>query len=69
MSTVKLRNINPLGQVDLPLLRREGEPVGEPGAGCLEPGEVFECPADLADLLLEQTTNYERVTDTKKKGA
>lgn len=38
---VTLRNISPLGQIDLPLLRREGEPLDELGAGCLEPGEEF----------------------------
>lgn len=56
MSTVKLRNINPLGYVDLPLLRREagpGETHGDvrfdsEGVGCLTPGEVFECPVELA---------------------
>lgn len=47
-ATVRLRNINPLGAVDLPLLRREGEPYGQEGAGCLEAGEEFDCPADLA---------------------
>ena len=81
MSTVKLRNINPLGQVDLPLLRREGEPFDTEGRGCLEPGEVFDCPAHLAgrapsgtsgeadwdpgEGLLAQVGNYELVTATK----
>jgi hypothetical protein len=69
MPTVKLRNVNPLGQVDLPLLRREGEPFGEPGAGCLEPGEVFDCPAEFADALLEQVGNYELVPDEPKSAA
>lgn len=48
MATVLLRNINPLGQVDLRLVGREGEPLGEEGSGCLEPGEVFEIDAALA---------------------
>jgi len=87
MSAVKLRNINPLGYVDLPLLRREAGPGEGPGharfeaegAGCLVPGEVFECPAvlagrapsgepgttnyDLGEGLLAQVGNYELVTD------
>ena len=48
MPTVKLRNINPLGQVDLPIASRQGDPFGEEGSGCLEPGEVFEVDADVA---------------------
>lgn len=69
MSTVHLKNTNPLGQVDVPILRRQGEPIGTEGAGCLEPGEVFECDAALAEQLLEQVGNYERVSaTTKKKG-
>jgi hypothetical protein len=52
MSTVLLRNINPLGAVDLPLIGREEGPdlehYGTPGVGCLEPGEVFEVDADVA---------------------
>lgn len=64
----KLRNINPLGQVDVPLLRRQGEPFGEEGSGCLEPGEVFEVDAKTAERLLEQVDNYELVTEPKKKG-
>lgn len=52
MGTVLLRNINPLGHVDLPLVgRQEGDDratLGTEGVGCLEPGEVFEVDADLA---------------------
>lgn len=68
MSTVKLRHINPMGHVDVPLLRRQGEPVGTEGSGCLEPGEVFEVSAEIAERLLEQVDNYELVTEPKKKG-
>lgn len=66
-----LRNINPLGQVDVPLLGRQGEPFGEPGSGCLEPGEEFEVDQDVAKKLLEQADCYELVkqSTTKKKGA
>lgn len=39
---MKLKNINPIGQSDLPLIGRQGDPLGETGSGCLEPGEVFE---------------------------
>lgn len=52
MAVVRLRNINPLGQVDLPLIHRQEDPdgstLGQNGVGCLEPGEVFEIDADLA---------------------
>lgn len=65
MSTVRLRNINPLGQVDLPLIgRQEGEgwpTLGEHGIGCLEPGEVFEVDADLAGRA--PSTRVEDVVD------
>lgn len=64
----KLRNINPLGQVDVPLLRRQGEPFGVSGSGCLEPGEVFEVSEEIAGVLLEQVDNYELVIEPKKKG-
>jgi hypothetical protein len=64
----KLRHINPMGHVDVPLLRRQGEPFGEEGSGCLEPGEVFEVSDDIAERLLEQVDNYELVTESKKKG-
>lgn len=50
-----LRNINPLGAVELPLLRR-----------VLDAGEEFEVTDEQAERLLEQTSNYELVT--KKKG-
>lgn len=46
MTTFK--NISPLGAIDFPLIGREGEPFGEHGTGCLEPGEVFDIPDDLA---------------------
>jgi hypothetical protein len=70
MTTVRLRNINPLGRVDLPLVGREGDKEGE-GIACLEPGEVFAVPAalagrppsgkpgDLGEGLLAQVGNYE----------
>jgi hypothetical protein len=61
-----LRNINPLGQVDLPIAGRQGDPLGEPGSGCLEPGEVFEVPDDVAGLLLEQVGNYELAESSAK---
>lgn len=52
MPTVLLRNCNPLGQVDLPLIGRQedsdGSTLGTEGTGCLEPGEVFEVDAALA---------------------
>lgn len=48
----KLRNINPLGYVDLPLIGRSGpsddETADVSGVGCLHPGEVFEVTAEQA---------------------
>ena len=49
-----LRNINPLGAVDLPLIGRT-----------LEAGEVFDVPDSAAAVLLEQTGNYEPVPSKK----
>jgi hypothetical protein len=62
---MRLRNTNPLGHVDLPLIGREGEPLGEEGVGCLEPGEVFEVDDETGEALLEQAGNYE-LADEKK---
>jgi len=53
---VKLRNINPLGEVELPLIRR-----------VLAPGEVFDVSDEDGAALLEQAGNYERATATKEK--
>lgn len=47
-----LRNINPLGRVDVPLVRRS-----------LEPGEIFDVDDDVAAHLLEQVGNYALVDD------
>lgn len=60
-----LRNTNPLGQVDLPLIGRQGDPLGQAGSGCLEPGEEFDVSDDHAKVLLEQVGNYELVTKPK----
>lgn len=51
-----LKNTNPLGAVDLPLIGRS-----------LEPGEEFEVSGEQANALLEQVGNFELV-ETKKKG-
>lgn len=64
----KLRNVNPMGHVDVPLIGRQGEPYDEHGAGCLAAGEVFEVTQAVADVLLEQSDNYQLVTESKKKG-
>lgn len=50
-----LKNVNPLGAIDLPLIGRT-----------LEAGEEFDVPDDVADALLEQAGNYERVVDPPK---
>ena len=53
---MKLRNINPLGEVELPLIRR-----------VLAPGEEFDVPDEDGARLLEQVGNYERVSAPKEK--
>jgi len=52
---MQLKNVNPLGAVDLPLIGRT-----------LESGEVFEVDDKTGKHLLEQAGNYERVVDDKK---
>lgn len=103
MSTVKLRNCNPLGYVNLPAIGRVGpapylvchdpdnchsehehtelvdEEHGQPGSGCLVPGEVFEVSAEVAgrapsgddpgEGLLGQVGNFELVKPPAKKAA
>lgn len=48
----KLRNVNPLGDVDVPILGRT-----------LEAGEEFETDDETAALLLAQVGNYAAVGD------
>lgn len=70
MSTVFLKNVNPLGHVDLPLIgRQEGEgapTLDEAGVGGLIPGEVFEVAAALAgrapsvEKVVDEETGEER---------
>ena len=45
---MKLRNVNPLGHIDLPLIGR-----------VLEPRETFEVPDAVGKELLKQVGNYE----------
>ena len=52
---MQLKNVNPLGAVDLPLIGRT-----------LEPGEVFDVPDKVGAALLEQIGNYEAVKADKK---
>lgn len=52
---MRLRNINPYGAVEFPLLGR-----------VIDAGEVFEVPDDLGNVLLEQVGNYEQVQTAKK---
>ena len=49
---MRLRNVSPLGHLDVPSIGRTGDPIGEPGKGCLEPGEEFDVPDDKAGPLL-----------------
>lgn len=51
---MQLRNTNPLGAVDLPLIGR-----------VLEPGETFEIDDERGNALLEQVGNYELVREPK----
>lgn len=74
-----LKNISPLGELDLPLINREGDngTYGEPdadgysarkptpGSGCLEAGEEFDVPDDVARELLKQDTNFAVVGKSK----
>lgn len=55
---MKIRNINPLGAVDFPLLGR-----------VLEAGEVFELQGQPALDLLKQEGNWERVPEPKPRKA
>lgn len=52
MTTVRIRNVNPLGHVDVPILRRQDDPegsqMGTEGVGGLEPGEVLEVDESIA---------------------
>lgn len=48
----KLRNVNPLGEVDVPLIGRT-----------LGPGEEFDVDDDTAKVLLAQVGNYAPVGD------
>jgi hypothetical protein len=53
-----LKNINPLGEIDLPLIGRS-----------LAAGEEFEVSDEQAAILLMQDANYEAVNTTKTKAA
>lgn len=95
---VTLRNVSPLGFLDVPILGRQGpaptyadcdecldgtapvdhehtelvdEDGGKAGTGCLVPGEEVTTTADIAEQLLEQVGNFERVgakRTTEQKG-
>ena len=52
---VPLRNVSPLGAIELPLIGRT-----------LEPGEEFEVTPEQAKALLDQTGNYEAVSAAQK---
>lgn len=49
--TVRLRNINPIGAVDIPALGLS-----------VDAGAEFDVPSEVAAVLLEQTGNYEKVS-------
>lgn len=52
----KIKNVCPMGEVDVPLLGRE-----------LAAGEEFEVTEEVAALLLAQPDNFIAVTASKKK--
>lgn len=52
----EIKNVNPLGEVDLPLIGRT-----------VAAGEVFEVTGEQAKALLKQTGNYEPVKSNAKK--
>lgn len=60
---MQIRNISPYGALDVPLLRREGEPYDEHGEGCLAGGEVVDVTREQAEVLLEQHENFEPADD------
>ena len=66
---MRLRNISPLGQLDVPALYRQGEPFGQEGAGCLEPGEEFDCPDELGGRAPSETTDPETGVVTIDRGS
>lgn len=53
MPTVRLRNVNPLGEVDVP------------GVGQLTRGQEFDVDSAIAEVLLEQVGNYELAKASK----
>lgn len=53
---MRLRNINPIGDVDVPILHRS-----------LKRGEEFDCSREVAELLLAQAGNYEAVKPPNAK--
>jgi hypothetical protein len=48
-----------MGQADVPVLGRQGEPFGEEGTGCLEAGEVFE----TTDAIAGEAPHWRPATD------
>lgn len=53
---MKIRNVSPLGAIEIPELRVE-----------VEAGGVFEAPEPVAKKLLRQTINFAPVVDEKKE--
>lgn len=53
---MRLKNVNPLGEVEFPLIRRT-----------LAPGEEFDIDDERGAALLEQVGNFELVTPTPSK--
>ena len=55
---MQLKNVSPLGAVDLPLIGRT-----------LEAGEVFDVPDKVGNALLKQVGNYAEASKTEAKVA
>jgi hypothetical protein len=56
---MQIKNVSPYGAADVPLLRREGEPFDQHGAGCVERDEVVDVTEDQARRLLPQVENWQ----------
>lgn len=60
---MQIKNVSPYGALDVPLLRRQGEPYDDEGVGCLGAGEVVDVAEDHARVLLRQAENYAPADD------
>lgn len=57
-----IKNVSPVGDLDLPLVNRQGD-------NCIKAGEEFDVTDEQAALLLDQPDNFQLVEKTKKTPA